>query len=455
MRAPFPNRTWPGAKPRFVPPDTQCGPQVDCVTSPEIPPMTGGVGDVVERDGSAGGWRQAPDSLVSGSVRLSKRGLVGPSPVVRRWATVEPWTSAGNRLIDLAQQVRKGEMAAADLVDHALERIATLNPAHQCLRGGRRASGARAAAAAMDEAIAAGRDVGTARRLPIGVKDLEDAAGFVTSHGSKAMGDIPPATKDSALVARLVAAGCIVVGKTNTPELGWKADTDNARVRSDGQPMERRSQPRVDPRAAAPPPSPAGWCPWPPAPTAADRSGSPPRAAGSPASSRHLVASQAVGTEPPDWHDLSTTRPDGSPAGGRGRRPRGGGRARIPPTSVRCHVPKRRGRLPWMTRGLRTGWPGRRRWVCRRRRRGAGHVRAGGRGHGRPRYRDRRGRHRVRLGSRQRLAHLVGRVQPAHLCRSAGNGRVAARGPDPRHGHRGGGIDLRRSISSGRWTRAI
>ena len=59
------------------------------------------------------------------------------------------------------------------------------------------------------------------------MKDLEDAAGYVTTHGSAADADGPPAAADSTLVARLVAAGCVVVGKTNTPELGWKADTDN------------------------------------------------------------------------------------------------------------------------------------------------------------------------------------------------------------------------------------
>ncbi len=36
-----------------------------------------------------------------------------------------------------------------------------------------------------------------------------------------------PATDDSVLVDRLRQAGCVIVGKTNTPELAWKADTDN------------------------------------------------------------------------------------------------------------------------------------------------------------------------------------------------------------------------------------
>jgi Asp-tRNA(Asn)/Glu-tRNA(Gln) amidotransferase A subunit family amidase len=49
----------------------------------------------------------------------------------------------------------------------------------------------------------------------------------VTTLGSVGYAEGPPAAADSAMVARLVAAGCVVVGKTNTPELGWKAATDN------------------------------------------------------------------------------------------------------------------------------------------------------------------------------------------------------------------------------------
>ena len=52
------------------------------------------------------------------------------------------------------------------------------------------------------------------------MKDLEDAAGFRTTQGSAVYADSPVATTDSALVERLKAAGCIVVGKTNTPGAG-------------------------------------------------------------------------------------------------------------------------------------------------------------------------------------------------------------------------------------------
>jgi len=129
-------------------------------------------------------------------------------------------------VVDLASQVRAGEVSAAELLDHALDRIAAENPTVNAFVAVDEAR-ARDAAGVIDAKVAAGRDPGPLAGIPLGVKDLEDAAGFVTTHGSPAFAEDPPATQDSALVARLVAAGCVVVGKTNTPELGWKADTDN------------------------------------------------------------------------------------------------------------------------------------------------------------------------------------------------------------------------------------
>ncbi|HEX4218886.1 MAG TPA: amidase family protein [Acidimicrobiales bacterium] len=128
---------------------------------------------------------------------------------------------------ELADQVRKGERSARDLVTHALERIEVDNPrinAFVAVDGER----ALAAAAAIDDRVAAGSDPGPLAGIPIGVKDLDDAAGFVTTLGSALLADAEPAPVDSPLVARLRAAGCVVVGKTNTPELGWKPDTENA-----------------------------------------------------------------------------------------------------------------------------------------------------------------------------------------------------------------------------------
>ena len=126
----------------------------------------------------------------------------------------------------LAQKVRTGELTALELTDHALDRIAASNPlvnAFVAVDG----ESARAAASAVDQKVSAGVDPGPLAGIPLGVKDLEDASNFVTSQGSPAFVNNPPAGSHSPLVARLVAAGCVVIGKTNTPELGWKADTDN------------------------------------------------------------------------------------------------------------------------------------------------------------------------------------------------------------------------------------
>ena len=129
-------------------------------------------------------------------------------------------------VIDLAAQVRSGQRTATELVDHALGRIAAHNPTVNAFVAVDEER-ARAAAAAVDATVTAGGDPGPLAGIPLGVKDLEDAAGYVTTHGSAAYADGPPATHDSVLVGRLVAAGCVVVGKTNTPELGWKADSEN------------------------------------------------------------------------------------------------------------------------------------------------------------------------------------------------------------------------------------
>ena len=131
-------------------------------------------------------------------------------------------------LAELAEGVRAGKVSARELVGHALAAIDRLDPAVNAfvaVDGDR----AMAAAAAVDEQVAAGRDPGPLAGIPLAVKDLEDAEGYVTTHGSVTRGHDGPAAADSVLVARLRAAGCVVVGKTNTPEFGWKADTDNAR----------------------------------------------------------------------------------------------------------------------------------------------------------------------------------------------------------------------------------
>ena len=130
-------------------------------------------------------------------------------------------------LEDLAHSVRTKEVSARELTETALGRIERLDPTYNAFVAVD-AERALHEADAVDVRIAAGHDPGPLAGIPLGVKDLQDAIGYVTTHGSALHADDPPATTDHPFVARLRAAGCVVVGKTNTPEFGWMGNTTNA-----------------------------------------------------------------------------------------------------------------------------------------------------------------------------------------------------------------------------------
>jgi aspartyl-tRNA(Asn)/glutamyl-tRNA(Gln) amidotransferase subunit A len=129
-------------------------------------------------------------------------------------------------LTGLAARIRGGELSPLEAVDAALERIEAtdveLNAFCEV-----RAADARAQAAAVGARLARGEAVGVLAGVPIGVKDLENATGFRTTFGDPKHASDPPATRDSIEVARLRAAGAVVVGKTNTPAYGFHAETNN------------------------------------------------------------------------------------------------------------------------------------------------------------------------------------------------------------------------------------
>ncbi len=126
---------------------------------------------------------------------------------------------------ELAALVRTGELSPVALMERSLARIDELNPTLNAFVEVD-ADGAMRQAEALAERLAAGEEAGPFAGLPLGVKDLENAAGFVTTRGSRLYRD-NRVDFDDALVARLKAAGAIVVGKTNTPEFGHIPFTDN------------------------------------------------------------------------------------------------------------------------------------------------------------------------------------------------------------------------------------
>jgi aspartyl-tRNA(Asn)/glutamyl-tRNA(Gln) amidotransferase subunit A len=81
-------------------------------------------------------------------------------------------------------------------------------------------------ALAQAEAVDAGAATGPLAGIPVAIKDLVDVAGVPTSMGSLVhQGRVAEA--DSPLVARIRAAGAVIVGKTTTSEYGWKGESGN------------------------------------------------------------------------------------------------------------------------------------------------------------------------------------------------------------------------------------
>ena len=125
-------------------------------------------------------------------------------------------------LAELAGAVRARRVSATELVATALERIERLDPVLNAVTGIR-------AERALEEARALdGRRVdGPLAGLPLLVKDNTDVAGSITHFGSRTMLGRPPAVRSEITVERMVAAGAVVVGRTNIPEFAFQGWTDN------------------------------------------------------------------------------------------------------------------------------------------------------------------------------------------------------------------------------------
>jgi Asp-tRNA(Asn)/Glu-tRNA(Gln) amidotransferase A subunit family amidase len=125
----------------------------------------------------------------------------------------------------LASHVRNRTLSCVEITSSFLERIDSINPGLNALctvvhdvalDQARRA----------DRAITSGAQLGPLHGLPIAFKDLTPTRGIRTTRGSRLFeNDVPE--EDAILVKRLKKAGAILLGKTNTPEFGHKAETSN------------------------------------------------------------------------------------------------------------------------------------------------------------------------------------------------------------------------------------
>lgn len=122
----------------------------------------------------------------------------------------------------LAGRIADGTLTAEALMIATLDHVDAVNPALNAIVSRVDRETLLAQARAAD----AGPRKGPLHGLPIAVKDLADVAGIPTSMGCAALAGMVPRTSD-VMVQRMIDAGAIVIGKTNTPEFGLGSHTYN------------------------------------------------------------------------------------------------------------------------------------------------------------------------------------------------------------------------------------
>lgn len=122
-------------------------------------------------------------------------------------------------VLTAANQIRQGKRSSVSLVTLCLHRIKTHNPTLNAF-GDVFAEEALREAEACDREAAAGNWRGPLHGVPFGIKDLFSTAGLRTTKGSlTSLENVPDS--DAPIIARLKAAGAILLGKTATTEFGW------------------------------------------------------------------------------------------------------------------------------------------------------------------------------------------------------------------------------------------
>jgi len=124
----------------------------------------------------------------------------------------------------LAELIAKKDLSPVEVVEAHFERIAAVDPKVNAIVT--LADDAMAAAKRAEDAVLSGEKLGPLHGVPFTVKDAIDTEGVLTQRGSPIFkGRIPDA--DAPAVARMKAAGAILLAKTNPPEFAFSVETDN------------------------------------------------------------------------------------------------------------------------------------------------------------------------------------------------------------------------------------
>lgn len=123
---------------------------------------------------------------------------------------------------EIATATQSGSLSATEATEAAIARMEATNPALNAVVESL-AEDARAEAAALD---ASDGPKGALHGVPVTIKVNADQTGHATTNGVPAFKDLI-APDDAPIVRNLKSAGAVVIGRTNTPEFSFRADTDN------------------------------------------------------------------------------------------------------------------------------------------------------------------------------------------------------------------------------------
>jgi amidase len=126
---------------------------------------------------------------------------------------------------EIVAATTSGEVSCLEVTRSVVERIATVNPDVNAVTLDL-ADQALERAAMLDTSLARGGRPGPLHGVPVTIKDNVDVKGQRTPNGLTGLADLV-ARQDSPVTGNLVAAGAVVVGRTNTPELSMRPTTDN------------------------------------------------------------------------------------------------------------------------------------------------------------------------------------------------------------------------------------
>jgi amidase len=127
---------------------------------------------------------------------------------------------------ELARKVRSRQLSSREVVAAFLDQIDLFNPTFNAIVSQRDRAVVLSDADLADDAVKRGDAMGPLHGLPIAIKDLALTKGLRTTFGSRLFEEFIP-EEDGLSVARIRAAGAIILGKTNTPEFGFGSHTTN------------------------------------------------------------------------------------------------------------------------------------------------------------------------------------------------------------------------------------